>query len=438
MAGHVQTQTEWEDGMALKILDFVRNELYLDLRFFDIALSKLVPKADRTLNTLATDGIYLKYSSAQILRVFQKNPLFLDRVCLHSVLHCIFSHLWLTGGRKRPHWDIACDIQVEYTIDRLDKPCTRRAVSWIRSRWYEKLESGKNAVSAAVLYHMLLPLSDEELSELGREFYTDDHRYWLKDGEPMSMAAVQACSDWNKTARQTRIQKDRRKGADSGGEQLLSAMLKAEKSRRSYRDFLQKFAVLHEEPHCDPDEFDLNFYIYGLALYKNLPLIEPLETRERTKIRTFVIVIDTSDSTSGELVRGFLRETFEILRQRQEFFENCSIHIIQCDDRVHTDEEVTDLNALEQMLERLVITGGGSTDFRPAFAYVNGLVEQGKLAGLNGLLYFTDGMGIYPEKMPEYRTAFLFLDDYDEDAVPPWAMRLKLEPEEFTKAEERT
>ena len=34
-------------------------------------------------------------------------------------------------------------------------------------------------------------------------------------------------------------------------------------------------------------------------------------------------------------------------------------------------------------------------------------------------------------KKPEYKTAFLFLGAYDETAVPPWAMRLQLEPEEL-------
>ena len=50
---------------------------------------------------------------------------------------------------------------------------------------------------------------------------------------------------------------------------------------------------------------------------------------------------------------------------------------------------------------------------------------------LAGMLYFTDGKGRYPAKRPDYRTAFLFLEDYDDAAVPPWAMRLLLEKEEF-------
>ena len=86
---------------------------------------------------------------------------------------------------------------------------------------------------------------------------------------------------------------------------------------------------------------------------------------------------------------------------------------------------------MEAFLRDFTLLGGGGTDFRPAFSYVNDLLEQGELKELAGLLYFTDGKGRYPAKRPDYRTAFLFLEDYDEAAVPPWTMRLLLEKEEF-------
>lgn len=86
---------------------------------------------------------------------------------------------------------------------------------------------------------------------------------------------------------------------------------------------------------------------------------------------------------------------------------------------------------MERLLKSFQVVGGGNTDFRPAFTYVNQLIKEGSIRHLDGLLYFTDGKGIYPLKKPEYKTAFLFLGTYDETAVPPWAMRLQLEPEEL-------
>ena len=104
-----------------------------------------------------------------------------------------------------------------------------------------------------------------------------------------------------------------------------------------YGDFLKKFSLWQEEMRCDEDAFDLGFYAYGLRVYGNMPLVEPMETREAKKIREIVIVVDTSYSTRGELIEGFLRETFQILSQRDSFFARSRIRVLQCDERVQRD-----------------------------------------------------------------------------------------------------
>ena len=79
-------------------------------------------------------------------------------------------------------------------------------------------------------------------------------------------------------------------------------------------------------------------------------------------------------------------------------------------------------------LKHLVIHGRGGTDFRPVFEYVENLRRKGALHNLKGLLYFTDGDGIYPENPTDYQTAFIF---YREKAfhqkVPVWAHRLYMD-----------
>lgn len=433
---HIQTQSEWEAGMSMKVLDFVRNEIYLDLRFLDIALSALTPKEEEGLTSFATDGNYLYFSSEQVLRVFQKNAPYLDRAYLHTVLHCIFQHLWIAGNRDRWLWNLACDIAVEYTIDGMNKPCTKRPISWLRQNTYQQLQESGKGISAAVIYRMIQLRKTKELELLKKEFYTDDHRYWPKQ-EEKNAANQQMQKKWDKISRQTKMEQQR--GDETkDGEELLASQLQAEKGKRSYRDFLQKFSVLREELQIDPDEFDLNYYSYGLRLYQNMPLIEPLESREVKKIQEFVVVVDTSYSTSGELIQNFLKETFGILTQENSFFRKSKIRIIQCDDQIRMDQEVTSPEQLQRLIDQFTIVGGGGTDFRPAFTYVNKLVEEGILKNLCGLLYFTDGKGIYPRKKPEYKTAFLFLEDYDDHDVPAWAIRLRLEPEEFLQTKNRS
>ena len=38
---HITTQHEWENEMCIKILHLIQNELYLDFRYLDVALSAL-------------------------------------------------------------------------------------------------------------------------------------------------------------------------------------------------------------------------------------------------------------------------------------------------------------------------------------------------------------------------------------------------------------
>ena len=74
----------------------------------------------------------------------------------------------------------------------------------------------------------------------------------------------------------------------------------------------------------------------------------------------------------------------------------------------------------------------GGTDFRPVFGYVDQLIRQHEFKHLKGMIYFTDGYGTFPERKPDYTTAFVFLqDEYNNLNVPPWAIRLILEKDEI-------
>ena len=403
---HKVTQSEWEDEVSQKILRFVKDELYLDMRFMDMALSGLTCMANENIDTFATDGSYLYYYSGQVIRAFKVNSKFLNRLYLHTVLHCVYGHLWLCGERDRTMWDIACDIIVEYTIDVQDKKSLKRPVSYIRQQVYERIKNSKEPVSAAVVYREIYNLEWELIEKIQREFYTDSHIYWPRE-EKMSASEQESRKKWDKISRQTQMELKKKGDDTDNGARMFENQIKANKSKRRYADFLRKFMVLREEMHCDPDEFDMNYYTFGLRLYKNMPLIEPVETREIMKIQEFVIVIDTSYSTSGELVKSFMNETFTILSEKNSFFNDCRLRIIQCDDDIRMDVEISDRAQLEHIINNFKIVGGGGTDFRPAFRYVNNLIEEKKLKNMRGLLYFTDGKGIYPSKRPDYKTNFI-------------------------------
>lgn len=94
--------------------------------------------------------------------------------------------------------------------------------------------------------------------------------------------------------------------------------------------------------------------------------------------------------------------------------------------------KITNQEEFDRYLLNMTIKGLGGTDFRPVFERVNKMVENGEFTNLRGLIYFTDGYGVFPEQMPGYQTAFVFVDDEDTDVVvPPWAIKLVLHMDEI-------
>lgn len=199
----------------------------------------------------------------------------------------------------------------------------------------------------------------------------------------------------------------------------------ANRKKQDYSAFLRKFTRLGERMKINDEEFDYNFYTYGMQLYGNMPLIEPLEYKDVRVVKTFVTVIDTSGSVEEEKLRRFLEKTYQILKSGQKSEDRVNFHLIQCDALVQKDVKITSEKELEQVMEDLTLYGRGGTDFRPAFEYIEELRKNGELTNLNGMLYFTDGMGVYPRKKPEYPVAFIYdsevLDEIPE--VPAWAIR---------------
>ena len=182
------------------------------------------------------------------------------------------------------------------------------------------------------------------------------------------------------------------------------------------------------------DEFDYVFYTYGMRLFpeRRMPLIEPLEYKEVKRIREFVIAIDTSGSVMGDEVQSFLQKTYNILQSTDSFFSRINLHIIQCDAEIQEHVKITSREEFDQYLKTMQIKGLGGTDFRPVFHKVDELIQSHEFSNLKGLIYFTDGYGTFPERMPQYRTAFVFVQDgYDTPEVPVWAMRLVLQRNEL-------
>lgn len=451
-------QIEKRNKLAADVLRLSRNTLLVNLRFLDAALNQLEPLPVEGL-TLATDGEALAYDPGHVLRMYRDEREAVVRAYLHMVLHGVFRHMFVHTLMDHHVWDLACDIAAEYVIAGLGLRAATTRRELLQKSVYAELQKEIKQLTAEKIYRYVLDkqLPPEKLAELRGAFYNDDHRLWymseaeraLALGRPVSVSVTLEEGDgkgeslsvgvsaveerWSEISR--RMQMDMESFSKQQGDRagnLMQNLREVNRERYDYTAFLKKFAVRGEVMRVSEDEFDYVYYTYGLQLYKNMPLIEPLEYREVKRIREFVIAIDTSGSVAGEQVQTFLQKTYNILKSIESFFSKINVHIIQCDATIQEDAKITSQEEFDDYLKKMKLHGLGGTDFRPVFSYVDWLREKKEFQNLKGLIYFTDGWGTFPAQKPDYETAFVFIDDgmnnYD---VPPWAIKLVLQKEEI-------
>lgn len=425
--------------IGLDILRSAQSELYLNLPYLDVALCSLrfTPGEDTTA-FVATDGETLYYSGSYLADRFLRSRTYVNRIYLHTVLHCLLRHIAKKRGRDGALWDLACDIAVESVLDGLDYPClAARSAPPLRQKMYAELRRELKVLTAEGIYRQLLRrrLPEYELARLQKEFFADDHGLWDPQQQDDDQRRRQD-QQWQNISGRTQTAMDTvLAGQATGGEAIYEQVQVAAREDVDYRAFLRRFAAHREVMEVDADAFDYIFYTYGLQLYGNMPLVEPPETREERRIEDFVIAVDTSMSTSGELVRQFLASTYSILRSTATFTRKVNIRILQCDDQLRRDDVIHDLDGLKDYMDHFQLAGGSATDFRPVFDHVAELQAQGAFTQLRGLVYFTDGMGVYPQKRPPYDTAFIMLREPPMAVkVPPWAIKLVLTEDELAAA----
>ena len=567
------------NDLGSRILNQSRYELSLSMRHLARALDRLPYEMDFNTQRMGTEGERIHFHPEFIFQLFMESPQKLNRLYMHSLLHCLFRHMFKNEDKKEELWNMACDIHVEYVLDSLDVDLLKRPAREYRENTFQKLEEKIKNLSAERIYQYLeeADLDYDAWERLEREFYKDDHVFWKVidredapgqegegdgDGAPLPLpedftpndypsgeekegekkdggdnTSAENSEDKDKSPREGKAsedaspqsgtpsngegkeeknqeagnqepenrgsegegntgegnsgedsqgeakQEDSQSGNSSGKKQeerkkaenrkptgqgqreereakkkrddlskewediskrteqeiehsskekqeeqgSLAWFLRLEQKKYTdFRDFLRRLSVDREEMEVDLDSFDYGYYYYGLEQYGNMPLIEENEYREGRKLQELVIAIDTSHSTKGEMVKGFLEETAGILKQKDAFFQKVKVHILECDDELRKDICLENVEDLEQYSKNFAVKGGYGTDFRPVFRYVSDLQKRGELKNLKGLMYFTDGKGRYPKEAPPYVTAFVFPkgEDIDDDNVPFWAMKL--------------
>jgi len=419
--------------LAQDILLLARNSLIVNFRFLDRAISRLPLIPDDNLS-ITTDGESIYYSPWYILRCYKREQSAVSRDLFHSIMHCVFRHNFIGRDIDRARWDLACDIAVENALSEFNSSALHALREAEQIGTIALIRGETEAMTAECIYKWLEDkgFSEEELCAEREKFMADGHGIWYGEFDPDAEIDknINVKKIWEDISRRMQTELETmQKDSDSALVQNLRSLNRA---RYSYTEFLRRFGVHGEVMQLSDEEFDNNYYTYGLDLYGNIPLIEPLEYSEQKRIREFVIAIDTSGSVKGEVVQAFIQHTHDILSQQESFFTKVNMHILQCDDEIREDAHITCKEDFDEYIRTMKILGLGKTDFRPVFRYVDELIRSKELTNLQGLLYFTDGEGVFPEGKPDYDTAFVIKSSgYSEPELPEWAMHITLSEDEI-------
>lgn len=467
----MQEKKEKMNQLARDVLILSRNTLLVNLRFLDMALSQFEYLPIEKL-TLLTDGRHIFYNPRHILKKYKEEKESVVRDYLHMVMHCVFRHMYMNPSLNRAYWDFACDIAVENVISDLGIKSVTTKLEAQKKQYIDLVKKSVKQLTAEKIYHFLrenVP-NEEGVEKLRQLFCSDNHELWYMTVEEIEMRLgirisqkgtggadsqeqqennnddakqrqsslsasfrMEIAQIWKNIGERMQVDLEtfgKQRGLLPGG--LTQNLQAVNREKYDYTSFLKKFAVMGEVMKVNDDEFDYVYYTYGLKLYEKVPLVEPLEYKEVKRIKEFVIAIDTSGSTSGELVQRFVQKTYNILKTTESFFTKINLHIIQCDADIQEDIKITTQEEFDQYLKNMKIRGLGGTDFRPVFQYVEKLRKAKEFTNLKGLIYFTDGYGAFPERKPEYETAFVYVnDEYNNPEVPAWAIKLVLEKEDI-------
>ena len=420
-----------------------------------------------------TDAKSFYYNPNYILLRFKENTNSVNRVLLHSILHCMLLHPFNIDFKDSSLWNLSCDICVENIINNWNINSTKSQKQVAQSSIISDISKSVKNLSAENIYYYLkgAGFSQETLKYYSELFFDDTHKIWYKnknfaffefddDEETVEARSIYKKADsrtglsnksndkimhdaingraeeeketWRKITPtvESDIEALKKQGIMTGVE---TAVLKGvSRDRYDYSKFLKKLISIDETIEINDDEFDYIFYTYGLKNYKNMPIIEPLEYAENAKVKKLFIAIDTSGSVKGDVVESFIEKTYNILKSTDFFTSETEVHIIQCDSEIKEVKILKTAQEIEEYIKNISLKGFGGTDFRPVFQYVDEIFTSSQKNEVNGLIYFTDGDGVYPKQMPKFKSVFIINDScFDKAKMPLWATPLFLDSQDL-------
>lgn len=382
---------------ALQKFTKARGDFIFHEPFYATLSLNLSLKEDICIPTACVNGHRIAFNPEFINGLSQKEVQF---VLAHEVMHCVLLHHTRRGTRDPIKWNVAADFVVNLMLKQQGFTLWQEALidtkyqGMTTEQVYNELPDpplqggGGDGQGESGCYDKPGPgdvedfPGDKPTDGLGNKASQDEMESESREWQTATIQAAQGAKVQGKLP--------------AGLERLIEDITTP---KQNWRDLLSRFVVANFKSDYKWSKPNRRFVSQGLYL----PSQDSQDALERV-----VIAVDTSGSVGQSEIDEFASEMTSIL----EDFKT-TITVIYCDSEVYKDS-VQEISSDELPLE-LTPKGGGGTDFKPPFEYV----EEQELRPAC-LIYFTDlECSSFPDE-PWYPVLWLHTNGWGGGTEPPF------------------
>jgi predicted metal-dependent peptidase len=370
---------------AMQRMSGARRALVLDQPFFGVLSLKLNMIEDNSEETLATDGKRLLFNSGYVESLLQSE---LVGVIAHEVLHCSNGHVWRRENRNADLWNEACDYAVNPIV--LDAGMVLPQGLLVNPDY-----NGKSAEE--IFATLQSKQSDQGGSGDSKGDGKPDGSKCGKviDAPPTDLPEIQA--DWSSAVLAAAKYAESAGKLPNGIDRLVQRI---KNPPQDWRSILRRFVQQSAQADYSWKQPNSRYLYAGIYMPK----------LHSEAMGVLVVAVDTSGSIDQVILGQFEKEIDSIsLEMRPE-----KIVVVYCDNDVRGTEEFVGDDFVS-----LNPKGGGGTDFRPVFDWVE---NEGITPAC--LVYLTDMCGKFPENPPNYPVLW---GDTLGHKQAPWGEKVTIE-----------
>jgi predicted metal-dependent peptidase len=385
--------------------------MILTAPFFAMLAMRLKYVEDNSQPTMYTDGLVIGYNKEFVERMTIDE---VKGVLVHEVFHVLGLHPMRLGERI----PIIANMAMDYAINPLVKDAQYTLPKDVLFD-----NKFKNMEFEAIYPHLMKQFKDKlgggglgkgadgDQQGDGQGFKGDVggvRRPKNEDGSAMSSGEIkQLEEDWKQSI-QNAYQTAKKQGhLPAGIDRIVKEMAQP---IVNWKDVMQEFVVQNSR----------NDYCWTKPNKRFIDTGFILPSLEKPELGDIVVAIDTSGSMGP-------KELSEIAGELQSLLQtfSCKFIVVYCDTKVYPPEKGGVVEFQGDDLVELKMVGGGGTDFRPPFHYV----EKEGIEPV-GFIYFTDGYCYdFPKKSPEYKCLWVITGTksyYRTDFAPPFGEVVKM------------